>query len=163
VNTRQGTWGELKVGMTVQDKTGTAWLLAERDPGGGFVAQREDHREVVLKPKNRNYPMTIVEPTTQQAIDLVREGLGGTPEAYQEADDKGKAGALHVGPFTTASSKQAKLRMEEGRAHLFLLHAVWAGDVKDYAGLLEAHKVSHGDHEDNASTGDGYVPHIHRE
>jgi hypothetical protein len=158
VNTRQGTWGELKVGTTIQDKGGVQWLIAARDASGGYRIESEGGHHAVLKPKNRDYPMTIVEPTTQQAIDLVREGLGGTAEAYQ--DEPG--GGLYVGPFTTAPAKQAKRRLEEAQSHMFLLHGIYTGDVKDYAGQVEAHEASHGDHEDNASTGDGYVPHIHR-
>lgn len=158
MNTRQGTWGELKVGMTIQDKGGVQWLVAARDASGGFRIESEGGHHATLKPKNRDYPMTILEPTTQQAIDLVREELGGTPEAY--VDNAGTK-LIHAGPFTRSSSKFAKRRIEEGQSHLFLLHGVWAGDVKEYKGLVEAHETSHADHEDEASTGDGYVPHAH--
>lgn len=150
---REGKWGELFKGAYIRDKAGKTWkVFAEREGWWGIVDR--EGTKAKLSPRNSNSPVTFLEPTEEEAMKAVRERLDGTPIAYKEEESAGGTGMWHVFPFPTTRSGRG--RLEEARAHIFMMHGTYVGDVKTIKDLMACHDELHSDPDLKY-----YVPHIH--
>lgn len=77
---RPTTWVEVETGMYLLDPNGTPWYVAEKvfAPGAGWTLtlREEFFEQQVTRPADA--PTNALEPSPEQARDLVARMLGGT-------------------------------------------------------------------------------------
>lgn len=150
---QQGTWGELAKGMYVKDANDMTWkvIATKPAPPSHYVkVQNVALQTKILKPRPAETVVTLMVPTTEEAVATLQKDLGAVPEAIQDNE----TGILRVRPFPSA--KRTAINLDLARSHLFLLHGIYVGDVKGMKEMVEAHEYGHEDPEKGA-----YVAHEH--
>jgi hypothetical protein len=147
---RQGQWSELRKLQYIKDKAGVTWKLVAHRSDGTWGAVNAEGKKLIIPPKPSDTPVTILEPTTEEAVETLQKELGAIPEAIRD----GETGILRVRPFPPA--KRTAINLDLARSHLFLMHGIYVGDVKGMKEMVEAHEYGHEDPEKGA-----YVPHEH--
>lgn len=145
---QQGTWADLHVGAYMKDQTGKTWKIThERD--FHFRIEDRDGNAKMLRPRDPRTPVTIVVPTEAEAVATLESKLDATTLADKANGSK----VWQAGPFR----EKGPGALTDGKAHLYLMHGTWANDIKDMAGVVEAHEYFHA----NPDHSLGRVPHVH--
>lgn len=146
----QGTWSDLTIGSFMRDQTGVVWKVEKERDFHLLVINRAGEKKH-LKPRPPSTPVTIMGATEGEAERALAETLGAQVVARRAA---GQTGWLC--PAFPASGQQGA--MPEARAHLFIAHGIYTGDVKRMDGpngMVACHEDSH------EAPGHGYQEHSH--
>lgn len=145
---QQGTWRDLHVGAYMKDKNGKTWkVVAERD--FHLKIQDRDGKTHTLPPKDPRTAVTLVVPTQSEAESALREHLGAREIAALERGAK----VWDAGEFR----EKGPGALLDAKSHLYLMHGVWANDIKQMSDAREAHEAC----TEDPGIGMGYVPHHH--
>ncbi len=128
---RVGTWAEVEIGSYVRDLNEKIWRV-KGTVGKGFVLVDRDlaTTKVTRAPM---HPVTIVEVTLEEAMELVGRALGGKRLVTYE-----------VGKPAMCPPLTRDLRTIH--AHFFLMHGIWTASgsgSKSALRLLETHREEH--------------------
>lgn len=145
---KQGTWADLDVGAYMRDKNGETWRVDREREGHLLIVNREGRR-VHITPRDPRTAVTLLVPTEQEAVTTLEQKLDAQTLARRRNGEK----VWEVGPWRT----QGAGCMVDARTHLHLFHGTHHADIKNMAGLTEAHDYFH----ENPDHGAGYVPHTH--
>jgi hypothetical protein len=95
------------------------------------------------------------EPTVEETVAVVTEELGGEVVAEQTADEREVLDRAEVSNVPAELPRFSEFTDLEARSHLYLVHGVYAHDVKTKKALTALHDEHHGD------DGAKFVPHVH--
>lgn len=128
---RAGTWAEVEAGSYVRDKNAKVWRVAQASEN--WFTLVDQNLTQGTTPGAPDAPVTIVEPTLEEAMDLVGRALGGKRLATYE---QGKP--VDCPPLTKD--------LRTVHAHFFMMHGVWTASgpgSKSALRLLETHREEH--------------------
>lgn len=147
----QGTWADLYDGAYMKDKAGTTWKVIGMRDDGYVLVQNRDGEKKVITPKDPRTQVTLLAPTDAEAQKTIEDVLGGglLAEKYKGAR------VWNVGAFRT----RGPAALIDAKAHLHMMHGVWANDIKTIEEAHEAHKHLHAEPETSAPG--SIVPHHH--
>lgn len=148
MNERTGQWFEVDVGTYIRDRNSVAWRVQAKR-GGQLLLVRPGAEPTTVQRRADLDPVTILEPTDAEAVELVKRELGGAVLSVQR-----RGGPCICPPLSR--------RLDEIHSHMFLMHGVWTKSgpgSRSADRILEFHRE---DHTDPAGpTGAGYIPHEH--
>jgi len=145
---QQGRWADLRVGTYLKDKNGKTWKIT-REKDFHFKIEDREGNAHLLTPRAPDTPVTLVVPTQEEAEATLRDKLGAREVAALERGAK----VWNAGEFRT-SGPGALL---DAKAHLYLMHGIWANDIKAMSEARAAHEAC----TEDPDIGRGYVPHHH--
>lgn len=193
------TYGDLKHGETILDKSGNSWVvhtptlygmevafsLADADtpsipkhvgmtkPADAEVrvmrapsqADEVEVREREVDEARGMVPEFEVdehgkrvpagEPTVEQAVETIMETLGEAEVVAEQSADEHDALAVATESAPTELPRFSEFSDLEARSHLYLVHGIYAHDVKTKKAMTALHDEHHADQ------GAKFVPHIH--
>lgn len=152
MNAIESFWGMVSPGAYVRDASPDAvtWRVDRLDDTRAMLFNPQRGSVIVPRPP-ADKPVTVLEPTMDEAVATVEAELGGRVVAEQATP----GGVYRCDPFVI--SPRGRTHVEQ-RDHLTIMHSMYIDDVKTGAGLLEAHDSSHADNDPR------YIrPHVHRE
>lgn len=145
----QGRWSDLHIDSYLRDKQGTVWRICAEDRGW-FRAKNRQGDFTTLSPKPADTPVTILEQTEADCIPLLRDALGARVVATKPHSEK-------VWQVEGWPEGKPARKLDDYKEHLESMHRVYAGDIKTYVALQEAHHRAH-----EAETDFGKrIPHEH--
>lgn len=151
---KPGTWGQVTEGTTLLSPTELPLLIVRTAPDrkGRIWYQAIDHNKAKYKisPKPSEAPVTLLECTEQEAINVAVHGLGAHRilEAERDRRTEERAKRWLVPPLPT----KGRGALDHARTHLDWYHGTYSGSA-DYAGgfktlkqITEAHTEMHEEH-----------------
>lgn len=153
MNERPGTWGEVAEGTTLLSPTDLPLLIVKVAVDGAgrrwFRARDHTKREMTIKPKPSDAPVTLLEATEEEAVLLARSALGASHvlDAEREARMPERAKRWTVPPLAT----KGRYALDQARDHLSWHHGTYAGSAenggfKTLKQILAAHEEMHETH-----------------
>lgn len=168
---RSTSYGALQSGDVIVDKSGNEWLVLDHastevdevafwlaDPAtkvrAHYLTKRRAERATVLRPATHAAKLDVddgdhtdrrlaEEIAENEAVAVIEEQLGGeviAEETAAEAD--ARTAATDESPVVLPTFDE--MTDLEKRSHLYLLHGVYAADVKFREKLVELHDEAHG-------------------
>lgn len=159
---KPGTWGEVGEGTTLLSPTELPLVIIRTAPDKSgrlwYLAQDHGKREFKIAPKPSDAPVTILECTEQEAINVATLGLGAHRilEAEREGRMEQRAKRWIVPPFPS----RGRGALDHARTHVEWYHGCYAGDAAVSGGFktLKEIAAAHAQmHEDNFMD----MPHTH--
>ena len=142
MNPRTVTWNEVGAGMYVQGPDGVAWRVEDRRENQYLLVSRDGQRVAHTAAPDR--PVTLLEPTHDEAVATAVRQLGGEVVAEKEPDREWKLAPL-------------RRNLLQLQGHLFQFHGYWAKDMKKIDEIL----AFHGDDHVRGGSSHAYIPHNH--
>lgn len=147
MNERTGQWFEVDVGTYIRDRNSVAWRVQAKR-GGQLLLVRPGAQPTTVQRRADLDPVTILEPTDDEAVALVQRELGGEVVSTQE-------------PGKPMSCPPLTRWLDLIHTHMFTLHGVWTRSgpgSKSADRLLEHHRE---DHLADEPASHAYVRHEH--
>lgn len=166
---RSTSYGALQSGDVIVDKSGNEWLVLDHastevdevafwlaDPAtkvrAHYLTKRRAERATVLRPATHAEELAereaemlapTEEATPEETVAVVEEQLGGEVIAEEmAAEHDARVVATDESPVVLPTFDE--MTDLEKRSHLYLLHGVYAADVKFREKLVELHDEAHG-------------------
>lgn len=181
------TYGDLKHGEVIRDKSGNSWVVHKPTTADGsttFSLADPDTATIpkhvgLVKPADAEVrvsraPSQVEEvearerevdeatgtepevvPTPEESVAAVTEELGGEVVAEQTATEREALDAAEVGNVPAELPRFSEFSDLEARSHLYLVHGIYAHDVKTKKAMTALHDEHHAD------AGAKFVPHVH--
>lgn len=155
-------WACVNVDSYIIDGRGEAWRIAAIDETeasegttGAFLAfnRAGDNTTITPKPLEGPVKMLVPEPEedVEHLVELLRDKLGA--RRLGTIDSATKTVSCQPWPVDKAPSPN----LTPWKDHLEAFHLMYAGDIKGFAKLVEAHEAAH----DEEIRVGKYIPHTH--
>lgn len=146
---RQGTTEELRTGSYLKGPSGVTWKVIKADLENFTLVNAEGQRMELMRPWSAK-PVTILEPSHEEAVVTVVERLGGEVAAEKEGDQ----------PFRIIGLGN---NLYQWHTHMTMFHGIWTRTgpgSKSIDKVKAHHDLDHEDYEAGHPTGK-YVKHRH--
>lgn len=150
---RPGVVTELQRGMYVQSSNGKIWRVDRREPLAVHLSTQDGMRATMPLEWDDKTPVTILEPTHDEALEVLKYRIG--------AEILATRGGHPHGPYKIAPMGRA---IGKWHHHMFLFHGIHTSTgpgSKSLSGIMAAHAQDHEDATIGRPTGRGYVDHVH--
>ena len=139
--------------MYVQSSNGKVWRVDRRDPLAVHLSTPDGLRATMPVQWDDQTPVTILEPTHEEALEVLQDRVGA--EVLATAEGEGPARKVFkIAKFST---------LGQLHHHMFLFHGIHTGSgpgSKSREGTAAAHKLDHEDAVEGKPTG-RYMDHEH--
>jgi hypothetical protein len=183
------TYGDLKHGEVIRDKSGNSWVVHKPTTEGGSTtfslaepdtptipkhvdltkpadaevrvsrkpsqADEVEAREREVDEATGTTPAPEEVPTVEETVEVLKEEVGAEVIAEQTAAEKEVLDAAEVSDLPAELPRFSEFTDLEARSHLYLVHGIYAHDVKTKKALTALHDEHHADEAAK------FVPHVH--
>lgn len=132
VTPRETSWAEVAVHTYVVDRNGETWRVDDERDGQVLLVNAAGARTAMQRPPGAA-PVTVLEPTHDEALAVVADKLGGEVVAEKAAGGNWRSIPL-------------RHDLETIHSHMLLMHGVWTKSGKGSRNvkmLLELHRAEH--------------------